>query len=232
MDPELCYAYFWNSFRKFYRVANTLGFTIVNACYPMSVDPFTDGLSSVYRATSLDGVVNFTGTEKAALFTALFDVIPEFRPRIRIFTPRSSLSSLIRQHNGGDDQAYACRGGREFFFIDAKNGCAFPCGYRGTENLGNYPDLAAVARHEAQECRKCDWECFRDPSEMFGPLQDLFMRPARLVSRLVNDRAWLGLWYDDLRYYRACDFFNGRVPPDTAKLGNFSSRKGVRTTHA
>jgi hypothetical protein len=69
-----------------------------------------------------------------------------------------------------------------------------------------------------EPCTKCDWECFRDPSELIGPLHDLMTRPGRLVSRIVKDREWLRLWYEDLRYYRACGFFNGRVPPNTKKL--------------
>ena len=30
-------------------------------------------------------------------------------------------------------------------------------------------------------CRKCDWECFRDPSELFGPLRDLTIIPPRFL---------------------------------------------------
>jgi hypothetical protein len=37
-SPDMLYAHFWKSFRDFYRVVDIMGFTIVNACYPMSVD--------------------------------------------------------------------------------------------------------------------------------------------------------------------------------------------------
>jgi MoaA/NifB/PqqE/SkfB family radical SAM enzyme len=221
-DHEMRYAHFWKAFRDFYRVVDIMGFTIVNACYPMSAETNAEPISAVYKATSADDAVNFSTDEKHIVFKALFDVIPEFRSRIRIFTPRSSLLALIRQHNGDASGSYACRGGREFFFVDAKTGDAFPCGYRGTESLGKYwdPDFGKRIREE-KECTRCDWECFRDPSELIGPLHDLMTRPGRLVSKIVKDREWFRLWYEDLRYYRACGFFNGRVPPNTKKLERF-----------
>lgn len=225
--PDLLYAYFWKSFRDFYRVADIMGFTIANACYPMSLNtsPHAATGTSVYRATSADAVVSFSPEEKKAVFTALFDVIPEFRSRIRIFTPRSSLLTLIRQQDGKGCEPYACRGGKEFFFIEAGTGDTFPCGYRGTENLGKFWDPDFPARNGNAPCTKCDWECFRDPSELMGPFQDLVTRPGRLVSKIVKDQEWLGLWLEDLRYYRGCNFFNGRVPADAAKLGKFFTEK-------
>jgi hypothetical protein len=220
-DHEMRYAHFWKAFRDFYRVVDIMGFTIVNACYPMSAETNAEPISAVYKATSADDAVNFSPDEKHIVFKALFDVIPEFRSRIRIFTPRSSLLALIKQHNGDASSSYACRGGQEFFFVDAKTGDTFPCGYRGTENLGKFWDPDFPRRNGMESCTKCDWECFRDPSELIGPLHDLMTRPGRLVSKIVKDREWLRLWYEDLWYYRACDFFNGRVPPNTEKLGRF-----------
>jgi MoaA/NifB/PqqE/SkfB family radical SAM enzyme len=220
-DHEMLYAHFWKAFRDFYRVVDIMGFTIVNACYPMSAETNAEPISAVYKATSADDAVNFSSDEKHIIFKALFDVIPEFRSRIRIFTPRSSLLALIRQHNGDASGSYACRGGREFFFVDAKTGDTFPCGYRGTENLGKFWDTDFPRRNGMEPCTKCDWECFRDPSELVGPLHDLMTRPGRLVSKIVKDREWLRLWCEDLRYYRACGFFNGRVPPDTMNLERF-----------
>lgn len=172
--------------------------------------------------------MNFSPEEKHIVFRALFDVIPDFRSRMRIFTPRSSLLALIRQHADDGPGSYACRGGKEFFFVDARTGDTYPCGYRGAENLGKFwdRDFPLGAGHD--NCRKCDWECFRDPSELFGPLHDIMARPGRLVSRIINDRQWLLLWNEDLRYYRACDFFNGRVPPDTEKLESFADRANER----
>ncbi len=220
-DEQVLYAHFWRSFRDFYRVVDSMGFTIVNACYPMGAETNAEPISPVYQATSQDDIVNFSSDEKAVVFKALFDVIPEFRSRIRIFTPRSSLLALIRQHNGDASRSYACRGGREFFFIDARNGDTFPCGYRGSENLGKFWDREFPRRNGMEACLKCDWECFRDPSELFGPLHDLRTRPGRLVSKMLRDREWRRLWCEDLQYYSACDFFNGRVPKDRRKLASF-----------
>jgi hypothetical protein len=220
-DHELIYAHFWKAFRDFYRVVDIMGFTIVNACYPMSAEANDEPISAVYKATSADDAVNFSSDEKHIVFKALFDVIPEFRSQLRIFTPRSSLLALIRQHNSDASGSYGCRGGREFFFVDAKTSDTFPCGYRGTENLGKFWDPDFPRRNVMEFCTKCDWECFRDPSELIGPLHDLATRPVRLVSKILKDHEWLRLWYEDLRYYRACDFFNGRVPPNTKKLERF-----------
>ena len=68
-------------------------------------------------------------------------------------------------------------------------------------------------------CRRCDWECFRDPSELFGPIADIMTRPRHIVHRLASDKVYLKLWINDLRYYHACHFFSGRVPPDYTKKG-------------
>jgi len=63
------------------RLGAKMNFTIVNTCYPMSVEPDggSDDLNAVYRATSTSSIVRFSRTEKAALFKALMDVIPEYR---------------------------------------------------------------------------------------------------------------------------------------------------------
>jgi hypothetical protein len=73
------------------------------------------------------------------------------------------------------------------------------------------------------ECRKCDWECFRDPSELFGPLKDLASSPVGFFKLMVTDRAYMKLWIQDIQYYRACDFFNGRKLPDLKKLSKWDS---------
>ncbi len=72
-----------------------MGFTIANACYPMSMadDADKQNLDAVYAAASPDRVVCFTRTEKA-----LLDTIPRFRPKIRIFSPLTSLYVLQRSY--------------------------------------------------------------------------------------------------------------------------------------
>jgi hypothetical protein len=155
------------------------------------------------------------------LFRALREVICEFRSRLRIFSPMASLHALERQYAGEPEKSAPCRGGIDFFFIDARDGCAYPCGYRGKEGFGPYRTPMASAS-AASECRLCDWECFRDPSELFGPLLDAASWPARLASKICKDPAHYKLWVKDLLYYRACDFFDGRKPPDFGRLRRFS----------
>ncbi|MBR9986665.1 MAG: hypothetical protein KFF68_12210, partial [Desulfosarcina sp.] len=75
---------------------------------------------------------------------------------------------------------------------------------------------------DADTCRQCDWGCFRDPSEMFGPLLYLFANPLGLIRRMASRPGSLATWAGDLSYYRACGFFNGRRPPDFQKLNRFS----------
>ncbi|MBN2232862.1 MAG: radical SAM protein [Deltaproteobacteria bacterium] len=217
---------FYNDFRlafsSFYRRVIDLGFTMVNACYPMSV-PETADTAAVYAATSCEDLVRFTRTEKALIYQAMLDTIPVYREKIRIFTPRSALHALIRQYREGVF-GYPCRGGRDFFFIDAADGNTYPCGYRGTEKLGPLHRLDRRALTRQPDCRRCDWECFRDPSELAGPLLQGAAIPAHLLSLARRDPAFLRLWLGDLLYYRACRLFDGRQAPDYPRLGTFSRR--------
>jgi MoaA/NifB/PqqE/SkfB family radical SAM enzyme len=213
------YETFRRSFQRFYQFVLNLGFTTVNACYPMSIDSSQPGnLQAVYTATSEDNVVNFTTTEKTLLFRALLDTIPEFRSKLRIFTPRSSLYALIRQYSGDEAFPYPCRGGIDFFFIDSADANTYPCGYRGHENLGKFWDPQFKPLDQEPFCKECDWECFRDPSEMAGPLTSLLRSPRALLRRFKADKIYAKLWWQDWRYSYACKFFDGRVPPDYDKL--------------
>lgn len=128
----------------FYNLALDLGFTMANTCYPMSLDPDQEGMSAVYAATSSAAVVNFSQAEKAAIFQVLLEIIPRFRSRLRIFSPLSSLLALKRQHQSAQPPTFPsqpCRGGLDYFFVEAKTGHAFPCGYRGDEDLGPVEEL-------------------------------------------------------------------------------------------
>lgn len=223
------YLLYFEAFERFYQRAFDLGFTIANTCYPMSIDtPETeDGLSAVYGATTVEDVVRFTASEKKVLLSALIPAIRKFRSKLRIFSPICSLEALVRQYSESKagPEPYGCRGGIDFFFINAADECTYPCGYRGNENLGEIRDMdfGGIKPGKYNDCRKCDWECFRDPSEMFGPLLDLFSHPIRLLRRLIANPRALGTWFEDLQYYQACDLFDGRRPPDTKKLARFSS---------
>jgi len=220
------YRRFQSGFRAFYRQVIDLGFTIVNSCYPMSVTGGDESLDAVYAASASDPVVSFTAGEKALIYKALMDTIPEFRSRIRIFSPRASLNALMHQHdgNGNGSRPYPCRGGIDFFFIDARDGDTYPCGYRGHQNLGKFWDLDIHRIPESPECRACDWECFRDPSELFGPILECTSAPFALADRLRGNPRFFQLWLADLWYYQACDFFDGRRPPDPRRLARFGSQ--------
>jgi MoaA/NifB/PqqE/SkfB family radical SAM enzyme len=216
------------AFRAFYRKVLELGFTIVNCCYPMSVESEpASGLSAVYRASSADDIVSFRTDEKALLFQAMSDVVAEFRHRLRIFSPRSMLHALVRQYRDPDpgsagEDGYACRGGLDFFFVSAADGEAYPCGFRSDESLGKLWELGSPRHAPEASCTRCDWECFRDPSNLAGPLLELGAKPLALLRRVRRDRAWVRLWREDLRYQQACDYCDGRRPPDLGRLAPFA----------
>ncbi len=219
---NLEYADFYQGFDCFYRFVHDLGFTIANVCYPMhSDDPAQSADVAVYAATASDRVVYFSTQEKINLFRALSDVIPNHRDKLRIFTPRSSIHTLLQQYQGRPELATACRGGIDYFFIASKNGMTYPCGYRGAENLGDFCQLDLAGKASKGDCRQCDWECFRDPSELFAPLLDLRQSPLQLAKHLLRDRTFFKLWFEDLLYYRACHYFNGRIAPNSHRLENW-----------
>lgn len=213
-----------DAFSHFYRTVINAGFTIVNFCYPMSIESQPDtALDSVYRASSADQMVNFRTEEKALLFQAMSQAVAQYRDRIRIFTPRNMLHSLSQQYQIGESHGYGCRGGKDFYFISAVDGNTYPCGFRANENLGKFWELPENSK-DTNECTQCDWECFRDPSNTLGPFYELSHSPVRLIKRLLADPQWTGLWWDDLKYQRAADFCNGRLPPDYSQLHEFSTR--------
>ena len=211
-DKEVFYQEFKEAFEHFYQFVISLGFSMVNACYPMNVNGDDLKMKAVYGATSINPVVNFSKEEKIQIFQALMDTIPKYRSQIRIFTPLVSLYSLIRQFEGDEDFSIPCRGGIDFFFIDAKDGNTYPCGYRGNESMGKFYDLDIKAVKEKPFCKACDWECFRDPSEMIGYLIYSFKHPFSYITNGIKDSTYRNLWKKDLKYYRSCSFFDGRKP--------------------
>jgi hypothetical protein len=70
-------------------------------------------------------------------------------------------------------------------------------------------------------CRQCDWECFRDPSELLGNLLALRKKPLSEISKLIRDSEYRDLLISDLKYYQACDYFDGRLAPDFARLADW-----------
>jgi len=215
---------FYEAFCRFYAFVIDLGFTIVNACYPMSfADLGEQGGEAVYSAASSDRIVCFDRQEKQRLFHALFCAVEAYRSRIRIFTPLVSLQALIRQYSGEETQwIYPCRGGLDYFYINAADGHVYPCGYRGQEDLGDFTALAQLPDPSSvRDCFLCDWECFRDPSELTGPVIDVLRSPLRLWRRYRDDSDFLRLWMRDLHYYHAAQWFSARRPMDLKRLSRF-----------
>lgn len=116
--------------RRFFQHVIDLGFSMVNTCYPMSDDTMEEqkNLEPVYAATSADQVVRFSKRERALLFTSMHKIVPEFRSGIRIFSPLTSLFALAPFYKRGAETPYPCRGGIDFFFVDADSGDTYPCG--------------------------------------------------------------------------------------------------------
>ena len=227
---EKFYQGFYEGFKHFYQRVVDLGFTMANTCYPMSIDEAETaaGLNPVYAATAVEDVVRFTATEKVLLFKGLMEAVQQWRRRIRIFSPLCAMEALIQQHGGSGNghTVNGCRGGIDFFFVDAREGNTYPCGYRGNENMGKLweMDLAVLKeRLDTEVCVRCDWECFRDPTELMNPVLQALRSPWRLLKRLLERDPALELWLQDILYYRACDYFNGRKPPDYDRLSSYQN---------
>lgn len=217
------YLKFKKAFQNFYQFIVDLGFTIVNTCYPMSIgsEESSYGLDAIYGATTINDIVRFNRTEKSLLFKALLETVKNFRSKIRIFSPLCALHMLTNQYNGAALAPFPCRGGIDFFFVDAHMANTYPCGYRGNESLGKFWELERERSESEKSCTLCDWECFRDPSELFGPIMELFSDPYNLGKKIIRDPIFFKYWLNDLLYYRACDFFDGRKAPNFKKLMRF-----------
>ena len=220
-DPETFTREATRAIRDFYEAAIDLGFTTVNACYPMNSDDL--GLQAQYRATSANEIVSFSPEEKARLFAAMAAVIPEFRARIRIFSPVASLKALSRQHTRDPGPVAPCRGGADFFYVSAHDGLVYPCGYRGQEPLGKATSLDLRRVRKPPTCSRCDWECFRDPSEMMAPVTTLIRHPAKFAGWCRREPAMAAAWWTDWRYYRACGYFDSSRAPEPDDLAAFGT---------
>ncbi len=211
---------FKSAFTHFYNFVHNIGFTMVNACYPMSSSGTSQEFgSSVYGAASNSSVISFSRTEKALLFQALFETIPKFRGKLQIFSPRCSLHGLIRKFADRQAPLFPCRGGTDFFFVECEKGRIHPCGYRN-EHQENLPEL--VQRFgKIIDCDLCEWECFRDPSDVLGPFADFFTQPFKLCGKITREPRFFKLLIEDLRYYSACNYFNGRLAPEYVQMKRF-----------
>lgn len=220
--PEAFYAQAVAGLTRFFAFATGLGFTMANCCYPLSDADRGQGLSAVYAATAADARVTFSAIEKRLLFKALLDTAPAFRGRLRLFTPLSAVYALYRQYGERPRPGRGCLGGVSFFFVD-RHGDGYPCGYRGGESLGPFWQLDPARLSDRPTCRACDWECFRDPTELLGPVADLTGGLAGLTHLVGSDWRQLRLWLADMRYAWACRGFDGRLAPDARRLALFAA---------
>lgn len=221
-NEDWLYDHFCNAFRRFYKFVIDLGFTAVNCCYPMSIDKYNmDKLDAVYKASANDRVIKFTNKEKLIIFKALFDIIPEFRHKIRIITPRVAIYALIKQYLFLNKNVYPCRGGIDFFYINCNDKYVYPCGYRGNEKLGSAEDINLKKIKSEPFCLKCDWECFRDPTQLMSPFLDLFKNPWRSIKEFYENPYYFKIWLKDINYYKTIDYINLRIPPDYSKMHKF-----------
>jgi MoaA/NifB/PqqE/SkfB family radical SAM enzyme len=234
-DEEAFLERFRRGFHAFFAKALDMGFTMANVCYPMSfetlepegeqaaagaaaavdaaaVDAAAVYGAAVYGAISDDIMVNFSRRELRLVFRALLETIPDFRASLRIFTPLSTLYALSQEH--ARELLFPCLGGICYFYLDSRDGHVYPCGYRGDDDRGaSVAEAATGAGAQKPFCAKCHWECFRDPSQLFGILRQAIRHPLKALAGTVPDRRLLRLWLGDLRYYLDCGLFDGRKPP-------------------
>ena len=180
-----------------------------------------NGLDPVYPASSEEYIVRFSTTEKSWLFQSMIEVIEGYRSSVRIFSPLSALYSLQQYYGNKGIKPFPCRGGKDYFYINAADSHAYPCGYRGMDDLGDYAEIAEVKK-DTKNCTLCDWECFRDPSEFCGPLLTGLCNPFRLLTTYRRDSTFYRYWLQDLSYYRACNLFDGRTDSNNDKLRKFA----------
>ncbi|MDR1565927.1 MAG: radical SAM protein, partial [Treponema sp.] len=217
-DEEAFLENFRQGFSAFFAKAAGMGFTMANVCYPMSFETANPGTGKpAYGAISDDIMVRFSRNELRLVFRALLETIPAFRKSLRIFTPLSALYALSSKNSR--DLLFPCLGGICYFYMDSRDGRIYPCGYRGDEDLGaSVAELKAAPgrrRPEGQRpfCEKCHWECFMDPSQLFGILRYVIRHPCNACFGRTFDRQMLRLWFADVKYYLACNLFDGRKPP-------------------
>jgi hypothetical protein len=197
-------------FTAFFDKALSMGFTMANVCYPMSFDTAAlEGTKAAYGAISGDIMVSYSPRELALVFRALLDVIPAYRRSIRIFTPLSVLYALSRET--GRKPLFPCLGGICYFYMDSRDARIYPCGFREMEDLGaSIGEIRNRKNTEAPLCGRCHWECFRDPSHLFGIARYLVRHPFRQLAGRGLDSQMVKLWLEDVRYYLHCGFFDGR----------------------
>jgi len=197
-------------FERYFRLCEELGFTIVGVCYPMAEQ------TGMYGAAS-ETLTSYSPQELALLFKALDEVTRQYRSRLRISSPSTALYYLTRGEFG-----VRCSGGHDYFFISAVDGLAYPCGYID-KPLGEFKNLDFHRlRKENRTCTKCHWECFYDPDQLVGTVRRLLAHPVSVMPKVVRNPELRDRLIFDMRYFLACDFLDGRRPPNYEKLARFS----------
>jgi MoaA/NifB/PqqE/SkfB family radical SAM enzyme len=216
-DEDLFLEQFRRGFKAFFTKALDMGFTMANVCYPMSFGTADLGReNAAYGAISEDMMVRFSPGELRLVFRALLETIPAFRKSLRIFTPLSVLYALSRENS--QELLFPCLGGICYFYMDSRDGHVYPCGYRGDEDMGvSVAELRTLPGAQKPLCRRCHWECFMDPSQLFGILRYMIRHPFKAYFGKTLDRRMLDLWLGDITYYLSCGFFDGRKPPNGRK---------------
>ena len=160
---EIFYFRYLDASKRFYQRAVDLGFTIANTCYPMSAGDREDGssLNAIYRRHYHKQHRPIQLRRKTDAIQRLISAIPRFRSKLRIFSRLCSLEALIRQYRNdlSGRQPYGCRGGVDFFYVNASDGHTYPCGYRGTEDLGKFGELDMRRfrpETDNKACHRCD----------------------------------------------------------------------------
>jgi MoaA/NifB/PqqE/SkfB family radical SAM enzyme len=191
--PEAFYENYYKGLSKFFDFVISLGFKIANLCYPMSFD------GAVYKAESSEYIVNYSDQEKKILYKVIFDVVRKYRNKIKIFTPLVSIKNLIKEYE--NKKSMGCFGGDCFFFVDT-TGKVYPCGFKEEKSFGDFLYFEDNIASK-NDCKDCDWECFRDPSALFNPLVKL-TNPLYLFNN-INTYYYL---LKDITYYAKSRFFS------------------------
>jgi MoaA/NifB/PqqE/SkfB family radical SAM enzyme len=197
-------------FERYFQLCQELGFTIVGVCYPMAEQTGTYGAAS-------ETLTSYSREELAMVFKALDEVTRQHRHRLRISSPSTALYYLRKGAFG-----VPCSGGHDYFFISAVDGLTYPCGYID-KPLGEFKDLDFhKLRKENRTCTRCHWECFYDPDQLVGTVRQLLAHPVSVMPKVMRNPELRDRLIFDMRYFLACDFLDGRRPPNYEKLARFS----------
>jgi hypothetical protein len=193
------YNIYKNVFRQYLNYIIDLGFTMVNLGYEISED------KSI-----------FSKSEKLAILKALYDILPEYRHRIRIHLPRCAIYSVIKAMEN-NSKFHMCRAGCDFFYINTENEIVSPCIYKKKEDLGEFYDIE-FENVERINCSYNNWGCLSTEAEFFGAMTETSKNISSCMMDILEPGKYMKLCKEDANYYKKCDFFDGRKPLNYKKL--------------